>query len=64
VDGKVLREPSLFLPCGVARQFIQVPPGEYVWTADKPGVAFSQVMMKCRPGVLVNASPPWGLQAQ
>jgi len=44
--------------------FVQVPPGEYVWTADKPGVAFSQVMMKCRPGVLVNASPPWGLQAQ
>jgi len=44
--------------------FIQVPPGEYVWTADKPGVEFTQVKMKCRPGVLVNASPPWGLQAQ
>lgn len=44
--------------------FIQVPPGEYVWTATKPGVEFSQVKMKCRPGVLVNASPPWGLQAQ
>ncbi len=44
--------------------FIQVPPGEYVWTATKPGVEFSQVKMKCRPGLLVNASPPWGLQAQ
>ena len=44
--------------------FIQVPPGEYVWSATKPGAAFSRVKMKCRPGFLVNASPPWGLQAQ
>lgn len=43
--------------------FIQVEPGEYVWTASKPGVDFRQVKMKCRAGVLVNASPPWGLQA-
>lgn len=43
--------------------YVQVPPGEYVLTATKPGVAFRQVKMKCRPGVLVNASPPWGLQA-
>lgn len=43
--------------------FIQVPPGKYVWTATKPGVEFTQVRMKCRAGVLVNASPPWGLQA-
>lgn len=43
--------------------FLQVPPGEYVWTATKPGVEFTQVHMKCRAGVLVNASPPWGLQA-
>jgi hypothetical protein len=43
--------------------FLQVPPGEYVWTATKPGVEFTQVRMKCRAGVLVNASPPWGLQA-
>ncbi|MEW6269521.1 MAG: hypothetical protein AB1689_09530 [Thermodesulfobacteriota bacterium] len=43
--------------------WIQVPPGEYVLTASKPGVEFRQVKMKCRPGVLVNASPPWGLQA-
>lgn len=44
--------------------FVQVPPGEYVWTATKPGAAFSRVKMKCRVGFLVNASPPWGLQAQ
>lgn len=44
--------------------FIQVPPGEYTWTAHKPGVVFSQVKMKCRAGWLVNASPPWGLQVQ
>lgn len=43
--------------------FINVPPGEYVLTAHKPGVAFRQVKMKCRSGWLVNASPPWGLQA-
>jgi hypothetical protein len=43
--------------------FIQVPPGEYVLTASKPGVEFRDVKIKCRAGVLVNASPPWGLQA-
>lgn len=43
--------------------FIQAEPGEYVWTATKPGVEFRQVVMKCRAGVLINASPPWGLQA-
>lgn len=40
-----------------------VPPGQYTWTAHKDGTRFAQVRMKCRPGVLVNASPPWGLQA-
>lgn len=44
--------------------FLQVDPGEYVWTAHKDGIAFSQVKMKCRAGWLVNASPPWGLQVQ
>lgn len=41
----------------------QMPPGEYQLTASKPGVRFTQVKMKCRAGYLVNASPPWGLQA-
>ncbi|MFN8545039.1 MAG: carboxypeptidase-like regulatory domain-containing protein [Candidatus Binatia bacterium] len=44
--------------------FVQVPPGEYVWTATKAGAAFSRIKMKCRVGLLVNASPPWGLQRQ
>jgi hypothetical protein len=43
--------------------FLQVPPGEYVWTATKPGVTFTHVKMKCRSGWVINASPPWGLQA-
>ena len=43
--------------------FVNVPPGEYLWTAEKAGVAFRSVKMKCRAGWLVNASPPWGLQA-
>ena len=42
--------------------FLQVPPGEYVWTAHKAGAVFSRVKMKCRQGFLVNASPPKGLQ--
>ena len=42
--------------------FIQVPPGDYTWTAHKAGAVFSRVKMKCRAGYLVNASPPKGLQ--
>ncbi|WAS90612.1 hypothetical protein [Nannocystis punicea] len=42
--------------------FIQVPPGEYTWTATKAGAEFLPVRMKCRAGWLINASPPWGLQ--
>jgi hypothetical protein len=40
-----------------------VEPGEYRITATKPGATFASIRMKCRPGVLVNASPPYGLQA-
>lgn len=42
--------------------FVQVPPGEYTWTGTKDGATLRPVRMKCRPGVLVNAAPPWGLQ--
>jgi hypothetical protein len=42
--------------------YIQVPPGEYVWTARKRGTMISRIKQKCRAGFLVNASPPWGLQ--
>lgn len=43
--------------------FVNAPPGDYTWTATKPGVEFRPVRMKCRAGFLVNASPPWGMQA-
>jgi hypothetical protein len=43
--------------------YVNVPVGEYTWTAHKDGVMFRQVRTQCRAGVLVNASPPWGLQA-
>lgn len=45
--------------------FTNVPPHTtYVLSAHKEGVQFAPVTMKCRPNVLVNASPPYGLQAQ
>lgn len=36
---------------------------EYTLTAEKEGVEFEEVRIKARYGVLVNASPPYGLQA-
>jgi hypothetical protein len=44
--------------------FVNVPPGRYVLTATKAGVTFTPMTITCRAGLLVNASPPWGLQAQ
>ncbi len=43
--------------------FTNVPPGVYTLSAHKDGVDFESVTMTCRPGVFVNASPPYGLQA-
>lgn len=43
--------------------FIQVPPGDYVIVAEKPATTFRRVNITCRAGWLVNASPPWGVQA-
>lgn len=43
--------------------YYHVPPGEYTLSATKAGVTFTPVKMKCRAGVLVNAGPPVGLQA-
>lgn len=40
-----------------------VPPGTYVLQAHKDGVTFESTTMQCEAGVLVNASPPYGLQA-
>jgi hypothetical protein len=43
--------------------FSNVPVGTYVMRAHKDGVMFEETTMKCDAGVLVNASPPYGLQA-
>jgi hypothetical protein len=44
--------------------FVDVPTGEYTLRAQKPSVEFTSIKVKCRPGVLVNASPPHCLQAK
>ena len=43
--------------------WVNVPPGDYVLHAHKDAVTFKDVRIHCRAGVLVNAGPPWGLQA-
>jgi hypothetical protein len=43
--------------------YLNVDPGEYTLRAEKPDTTFTEVVLRCRPGMLVNASPPWGLQA-
>jgi hypothetical protein len=43
--------------------FVNVPAGTYTLTAHKDGVEFVPVEIACEAGVLVNASPPHGLQA-
>jgi hypothetical protein len=43
--------------------YTNVPVGTYVMRASKDGVTFEETTMKCEAGVLVNASPPYGLQA-
>jgi hypothetical protein len=40
-----------------------VDPGTYERSAAADGVDFEWVTMKCRPGVLVHAAPPYGLRA-
>ena len=42
--------------------FVNVTPGTYTLTAHKAGATIRSVQVGCRPGVLTNASPPWGLQ--
>lgn len=42
--------------------YVQVPPGTYTWKATKGDFIFSRIKSKCRVGMLVDASPPWGLQ--
>ena len=43
--------------------FLNVEPGEYVLSATKAGVRFRSVRVRCIAGALVNASPPWSIQA-
>lgn len=43
--------------------FVNAPPGDYELRAWKPGRVFAPVRVACRAGLLVNPSPPWGLQA-
>jgi hypothetical protein len=42
--------------------FANVSVGEYTISATKPGTSFSPAVIRCRPGVLVNAAPPNGIQ--
>ena len=42
--------------------FVNTEPGDYILTATKDGVVFESVKLKCRAGVLANASPPHALQ--
>lgn len=43
--------------------YSNVPAGTYVMRAMKDGVTFDELTMECEGGTLVNASPPFGLQA-
>ncbi len=42
--------------------FTNVPPGEYTLHGTKEGKQFTDVVIRCRAGVLVNAAPPHGIQ--
>lgn len=42
--------------------FVNVSPGTYTLQAHKAGAVIAPVTVRCRAGVLSNASPPWGLQ--
>lgn len=41
--------------------YVNVEPGQYVLSGTKAGATLGDVRFKCRPGVLVNASPPHGM---
>ena len=43
--------------------YVNAPPGEYVLRASKPGRSFTEAHVLCRAGLLVNASPPYGMAA-
>lgn len=62
-NGIIYPDPTLTqtsIDGGVA--YVDVPPAEYVVSATKDGKRFSSVRLRCHPGIVVNGSPPWGLQ--
>ncbi|MCB9760134.1 MAG: hypothetical protein H6739_09900 [Alphaproteobacteria bacterium] len=62
-DGFVLPDPTLTettIDGGVL--FGNVPQGEYTLRATHPTVRFTEVTIRCRAGVVVNASPPHGVE--
>lgn len=44
--------------------YVNVTPGTYRLRAHKAGVMFRDVAVTCRAGIVANAAPPWGLQAE
>jgi hypothetical protein len=44
--------------------YVNVPPGKYVLHGEKAGSTLTDVRFDCRPGVLVNASPPRGMNVE
>ncbi len=62
-DENVLPDPSRTDSSGDGGvAFVNLDPGDYTVTATKAGVQIMPVRLKCRAGVLANASPPYGLQ--
>jgi hypothetical protein len=44
--------------------FANVTTGEWTLRATKDGVVFSDAVVRCRPGLMVNAAPPHGIEAE
>lgn len=62
-DSFILPDPDLTattIDGGVL--FGNVPSGEFTLRATKEGVVFSDAVVRCRPGMLVNAAPPHGIE--
>lgn len=63
-DSLILPDPTLTettIDGGVL--FANLPTGEYTLVATKDGVAFTDAVVRCRPGVIANAAPPHGIEA-
>ena len=43
--------------------WVNCPEGEYTLTAEKEGVTFRSMRIKARPGILLNASPPYEIKS-